>query len=387
MLGRCAIGIAEGKLRRAWSGRRSSSAIERSCASVDGKRCASRLSGMALRGPTRRRCCRSKCTSLSPPRPLVRTSTASTMVRQPPTSAPSARISGPAAGDHRDIGGGAAHVGDHEVLEPGEKSRAHDARRRTRQDGLDRILERHLGLHQRTVALDDHQRRIDRLLDQHSAERLDEMADLRREPRVQRGGERAARRIELRAQFVRAGHRLRRQCADDAARPQLMRRIAHREIGGDRERFDAGPVLAHRALDGGLVQRLGFLAGRGVAARNARHHAVAVALETRALDHGLVETDHERAHGAEAVFDHGIGGERGRHGHEAHLCAAGAVRAARQNAEHRADRLTDADRKIPGGGQRLCARDDAPRRRRAAPRRYTCRRCPGRATGRAKSRS
>ena len=59
-----------------------------------GKACASKLKGIALRGPTLSRSCRSKRTSLSPPRPLVRTSMASTMVRQPPTSAPSARITG-----------------------------------------------------------------------------------------------------------------------------------------------------------------------------------------------------------------------------------------------------------------------------------------------------
>ena len=167
---RCAGGARSG-LRKAncvaWSGRRASSAIARSCASAAGKRCASRLSGIALRGPTRSRCCRSKCTSLSPPRPLVRTSTASTMVRQAADQRALGADHRTAAGDDRDIGGGAAHVGDHEVLEAGEKSSPDDARRRTRQDGLDRILERHLGLHQRAVALDDHQRRIDRLLDQH----------------------------------------------------------------------------------------------------------------------------------------------------------------------------------------------------------------------------
>ena len=49
---------------------------------------------MALRGPTTRRRSRSKPTSLSPPRPHVRTSIASTMVRQPPITAPSALTTG-----------------------------------------------------------------------------------------------------------------------------------------------------------------------------------------------------------------------------------------------------------------------------------------------------
>ena len=66
----------------------------RNCDRVPGKLWAIKLSGMALRGPTRNRSCRSKYTSLSPPRPLVRTSTASTIVLQAPTSAPSARMTG-----------------------------------------------------------------------------------------------------------------------------------------------------------------------------------------------------------------------------------------------------------------------------------------------------
>ena len=53
-----------------------------------------------------------------------------------------------AAGNHRDVGGGAAHVGDHEILEAGEKARSDNARRRPRQYGLDRVLERDLGPHQ-----------------------------------------------------------------------------------------------------------------------------------------------------------------------------------------------------------------------------------------------
>ena len=220
-----------------------------------GKLCASKLKGMALRGPTRSRCCRSKCTSLSPPKPLVRTSTASTMVRHTPTNAPSARMTGAPAGDDCDIGGGTAHVGDDEVLEAGEEACSDNARRRTRQNGLDRILERNLGLHQRAVALDDHQRRIDRLLRQHARQRLDEMADLRREARVQCGRQRAARRVELRTQFVGAGHRLRRQRTDDLARAQFMSRIAHGEIRRDGERLDQRPVFAHRTFDGGLVER------------------------------------------------------------------------------------------------------------------------------------
>src|SRR5467141_1169606 len=61
--------------------------MPRNCASVSGKLCANKLKGMALRGPAVRWSCRSKYTSLSPPRPLVRTSTASTMVRQAPTRA------------------------------------------------------------------------------------------------------------------------------------------------------------------------------------------------------------------------------------------------------------------------------------------------------------
>ena len=55
---------------------------------------------------------------------------------------------GASPGHHRDVRGGAAHVGNDEIRSAGEKPRSDDARRRTRQDGLDRVLERNLRLHQ-----------------------------------------------------------------------------------------------------------------------------------------------------------------------------------------------------------------------------------------------
>ncbi len=235
----------------------------------------------------------------------------------------------PPAGDHRDVGGGTAHVRDDEIVQAREETRADDARRRPRQNGLHRILERNLRLHQRAVAFHDHQRRVDGLLRQHLRQGLDQMPDLRREACVQRGRQRAPRGIELRTQFVRAGHGLRRQCANQLARAQLMRRIAHGKIGRDGKCLDPRLVLGDRARHGGLVERRGLLAGRHMAALHPNHQAAAAgALQARTLDHGVVETDQQSAHRAEAIFDDGIRGESRRHGHQTDLLAAASRREA-----------------------------------------------------------
>ena len=178
------------------------------------------------------------------------------MVRQPPTSAPSARIAG------RPSDTTAMSV----VVPPmsettksrdaGEKPRADHARGRPGQNGLDRIFERHVGPHQRAVALDDHERRIDRFLDEHLGQCLDQMPDLRREARIEHRRQRAARRIELGAQFMRAGDRLFRQV------PRMIWRARSSCAGLRTEKFAATANASTRvscsataALDRRLIER------------------------------------------------------------------------------------------------------------------------------------
>ena len=169
---------------------------------------ANRLSGTTRRGPTLRRRSRSK-------RHLaVAAEAAGVDVDRLHHGAPAAdhRAFGPhhraSVRHHRDIGRGAAHVRDHEVPQTAEEARPDHARRRSRQHRLDRILERHRGLHQRAVAAHDHQRRRDALAAEHFLHRIEQVAHLRRQACVQGRGQRAPRRIELRAQLVTAGHRL-----------------------------------------------------------------------------------------------------------------------------------------------------------------------------------
>ncbi len=69
----------------------------------------------------------------------------------------------PAAAHHGAVRGRAAHVGHEKVGQTGQESRADDAGGRPGQHGLHRAFERDLRLHQRSVALDDHERGIDGL--------------------------------------------------------------------------------------------------------------------------------------------------------------------------------------------------------------------------------
>ncbi len=84
---------------------------------------------------------------------------------------------------------------------------------------------------QRAVALHHHQRRRDALLPHQPFHRADQMLELRDQPRVQRRGQRAARRVQLRGQFMAAGDRQAGDLADQLPRRQLMGRVAHGKIG------------------------------------------------------------------------------------------------------------------------------------------------------------
>ncbi len=193
---------------------------------------------MALRGPTRSRCCLSKWTL------AVAAETAGAHVDRLDHGAPRADQRAFAAddrataGDHRDVGGGPAHIRNHEVGEPRESPAP-----TTLAAGPDRMVS--TGYSSAISAFISEPSPLTIIngasnasLREHLRQRLDQVADLRRQARVQRGRQRPPRRIELGTQFVRAGHRLRRQRANQLARPQFMRRIAHGKIGGDCECLD-----------------------------------------------------------------------------------------------------------------------------------------------------
>ena len=141
----------------------------------------------------------------------MRTSTASTIVRHPPTNAPSALTTG------RPPDTIAMSVVVPPMSETTKSARpVRKPAPTTLAAGPERIVSTGyssaiVGFHQRAVTLDDHQRRGDRFGSQYARQRLDQMADLGREARIQRRSERAPRRIQLGAEFVRAGHRLVRE--------------------------------------------------------------------------------------------------------------------------------------------------------------------------------
>jgi hypothetical protein len=218
-----------------------------------------------------------------------------------------------AVGYHRDIGRGAAHIGHHEVPDTAEETRTDDAGSRPGQHRLDRILEGHGRPYQRAVAAHDHERSLDAFARQHFLHRVDQVAHLRREPRVEGGGQGAARRIELRTQFVTAGDRFAAACADPLAHAQLMCRIAHREHGRDCERLHLAAEFGHCGLHRGLIERLGLIARGIVPAAHAHQTAGITALEPGALDHAFIEADQQRADGAEAPLHDRIGREGRRH--------------------------------------------------------------------------
>ena len=263
----------------------------------------------------------------------------------------------PAAAQHRDVGGGAAHVGDQDVILARQVTRADQARGRAGENRLDRAGQRQVGLDQRPVALHHHQRRLDALARQQPFDRLHQLLQLRNEARVERGGERAARRVELGGELVAAGHRLSGQLAHQGAHRDLVRRIAHREIAADREGRDLGRVLQDRRAHRRHVQLGLRLAGRLVAAGHHHHRIAAHRLAQAGALQRLGIVAHEDEADRRAVLFHDrVGGEGGGDRDHGDVGDA-AVR--RQMRQDRLDRAGQPDREVMLGGERLGLGDHA----------------------------
>src|SRR5580700_4032072 len=128
------------------------------------------------------------------------------------------------------------------------------------------------------------------------------MADLWGEARIERGGQSAFGSIELRAELVAAGHGLRTEGTDQAARAQLVFWITHGELPRHCERIDLRPEFAHRGLDGHVVERFQFLSGRVMTAANPHDESPAFAPQAGALDHRLIKSHEDGADRAEPLL-------------------------------------------------------------------------------------
>ena len=159
-----------------------------------------------------------------------------------------------AAGQHRDVGRGAAHVGHHHVAGAAQGPGADQAGRGPREDGLDRPFQGRGGRDQRAVSLHHHERRLDLGLGQLVLHRQDQLLQQGDQPRVEHGGHGAARRVELAGELVTAGHRQAASLADKVAQRDLVRRVAHAEVAGHGEGGRLGRVLGDRRLGGGQVE-------------------------------------------------------------------------------------------------------------------------------------
>ena len=178
-----------------------------------------------------------------------------------------------------------------------------------------------------------------------------------REARIQHGRQRAARRVELRAQLVRAGHGSLRKPADELPGTQFMRGIAHREVRRDGIGLDTRLEFVDRGLHGALIERRRLLARRAVAAGDAHERrrrgglmpersTIASSKPMSRVQTGLKRFSTTALVASVVDTETRLTSER---------CApAGRLSSTARMA------LADADRKIPRGGERLGARDDAP---------------------------
>ena len=106
-----------------------------------------------------------------------------------------------------------------------------------------------------------------------------------------------------------------------------------------------------------LIERCRLLSGCVVTAMHTDDDPASVALQPRSLHHLIVKTHQHRADRAEAVLDHGVGGESGRNGDQRYVLAADPCG---QTLQHRPGGCGQPDGQIPVRGERLGAGDDPP---------------------------
>ena len=224
-----------------------------------------------------------------------------------------------AVAHHRDVGGGAAHVGHDGVLGAGQRTRAEHAGRGPGQHGGHGALQRALHVDQTAIALDHHQRRLDAALAERGANRFDHALHEGDHAGVQRGGERAPRRAQAAGQLVPAGDGLVAQLAHPSAQLHFVGAVANRE--GARNGEGADP--AHLGLNGrfgsGFVQWAQGLPGGVVSAGQRDNGVVAQELNQAAgLDLPLVVTRQQHAHRRTFALDHRVGREGGGQAYQVH---------------------------------------------------------------------
>jgi len=275
----------------------------------------------------------------------------------------------PAVPQGRDIGGRASHIDRPDVALGGpnavpldEMPGAHRAGGRPGKDRLDGPLHRPLRAHQRTVTPNDHQRRGDaqagqRLLDvRHQfAQREDEMG-------VERDGGRPPHGVELAGQLVAARHRLAGQFLDEAAHPQLMRRIAHAEVTRNGKRFHGLAAGQDRRPGRFLVQGRDFIPQPVVTAFQV--HDIGggeIVFEPPLLDQFGIVADEQQTDRAAVSFSQRVGRQRRRKSDKRHIFRRKGGSLSLGDGKHRADRAADADRQIMARRQRLGARQHGAR--------------------------
>ena len=256
----------------------------------------------------------------------------------------------------RDVGGGAADVGDHGIVGVGEMGRTDEAGGRTREDRLDRTLLHEVDRHERTVAAHDHHRGVDPPFHETPAGSGDEVVDHGDETGVEQGSDASLRAPEAGRQHMATGHRLSGAFADEFAGGELVLGVARGELGSDGEAINLVGDLVDAGGQFVEVERLNRITVAVVTSTDDDDGVVADRFsQTTTIEGVLVKADRDEARRTARALDQGVGGERG--GERHHLDRR---RIDRGVGHGRIDRPTDPDRELVVRGGRLRLGDDLP---------------------------
>ncbi|OPZ19712.1 MAG: hypothetical protein BWZ10_00862 [candidate division BRC1 bacterium ADurb.BinA364] len=241
------------------------------------------------------------------------------------------------------VGRRAADIDHDGVLPARQIARSGDAGRRTGQDGFDRPLDGRFDAHQRAVAAHDHHRRRDAAPAQRIAHLFEQRPQAGDDAGIERGRDGAQTVIQPLGDIVAANDRHSGFLAHDVAHLDFVRGIVVAGVAGDGEGFDL-VLFHHRAGGAANLIRIDRRDFRSVDFHlSVQHGQRAIVDIARFVE--PIRRQHQQADLLALAFDDGVGGQGGG---ERNQIDPGQMPIAQA-----VQRLADADREIPFGGQRL----------------------------------
>jgi len=226
----------------------------------------------------------------------------------------------PAVTQRGDIGRRAAHIYRPDILPARQMPGPDHACCRTRQNRLDGPPHGPLRGHQGAIPLDHHQRGRNVKARERFLHRCHELAQRHNQMGIEGDGGRAADCVELAGQFMAAGDGQPGQFLDQRLHAQLVGRVAHGEVPGDRERLHLVTPGQNGRARGRLIEGRQLVAQPIMAPGQIDHIPRGqLTLEIILAHQRRVVTNQQETHRPALPFREGVRRQRGRERDQRHV--------------------------------------------------------------------